>query len=75
MHKKLSGIKFFLVLTLYFKCVRCHGTALPVDGSLVKKVMVGDKTLEVVSDFCYLEDMLAAGGGCELASIAHYNCA
>ena len=31
--------------------------------------MIGDEKLEVVPDFCYLGDMLSAGGGCELASI------
>ena len=33
-------------------------------------MMIGDEKLEVVSEFCYLGDVLSAGGGCELASIA-----
>ena len=36
--------------------------------------MVGDETLEVVSDFCYFGDMLSAAGRCELASIARCKC-
>ena len=34
--------------------------------------MIGDKKLEVIPEFCYLGDMLSAGGGCELASIARF---
>ena len=37
--------------------------------------MIGDEKLEVVPEFCYLGDMLSAGGGCELASIARCMCA
>ena len=33
------------------------------------EVEVGNKKLEVVPEFCYLGDMLSAGGGCELAAI------
>ena len=68
-HKKCSGIKGPLTSDLNFRCTRCLGTARPVDGRLVKEVMIGDQKLEVVPEFCYLGDMLAAGGGCELASI------
>ena len=38
-------------------------------------MMIGDEKLEVVPEFCYLRDMLSAGGGCELASIARCKCA
>ena len=37
--------------------------------------MIGDEKLEVVPEFCYLGDMLSAGGGCELASISRCKCA
>ena len=36
--------------------------------------MIGDEKLEVVPEFCYLGDMLSAGGGCELASITRCKC-
>ena len=36
--------------------------------------MIGNEKLEVVPEFCYLGDMLSAGGGCELASIARFKC-
>ena len=41
----------------------------------MKKFMVGDETFDVVSDFCYLGNMLSADGGCKLASIARCKCA
>ena len=31
------------------------------------EVQVGPDKLEVVASFCYLGDMLSAGGGCEMA--------
>ena len=44
--------------------------ARPIDGRLVKEVQVDDETVEAVPEFCYLGDMLSAGGGCELAAVA-----
>ena len=38
-------------------------------------VQVDGSDLEVVDRFCYLGDMVDAGGGCELASIARINAA
>ena len=63
-YKKCGGIKGPLTSDLNFRCARCLGTARPVDGRLVKEVMIGDEKLEVVPEFCYLGDMLSAGGGC-----------
>ena len=74
-HKKCSGIKGPLISDLNFRWARCLGTARPVDGRLVKEVMIGDKKLEVVPEFCYLGDVLSAGGGCKLASITRCKCA
>ena len=68
-------MKGLLTSDLNFRCARCLGTARPVDGRLVKEVMIGDEKLEVASEFCYLGDMLSAGGGCELASITRCKCA
>ena len=65
----VTGIKGSLTSDLNFRCARCLSTARPVDGRLVKEVMIGDEKLEVVSEFCYLGNMLSAGSGCELASI------
>ena len=61
-HKKCSGVKSPLTSDLNFRCARCLGTVRPVDGRLVKEVMIGDEKLEVVPEFCYLGDILSAGG-------------
>ena len=42
------------------------GNALPIDGRPKSEVQVGPDKLEVVASFCYLGDMLSAGGGCEI---------
>ena len=68
-------MKGSLTSDLNFRCARCLDTARPVDRSLVKEVMIGDEKLEVVPEFCYLGDILSAGGGCELASITRCKCA
>ena len=39
----------------------------PIDGRPQSEVQVGPDKLEVVASFCYLGDMLSAGGGCEMA--------
>ena len=43
------------------------GNAGPIDGRPQSEVQVGPDKLEVVASFCYLSDMLSAGGGCEMA--------
>ena len=37
--------------------------------------VVGNDTLEAVDSFCYLGDMLSAGGGCERAIVTRVKCA
>ena len=71
-HKKCSGIKGSLNSDLNFRCARCLVTARPVDGRLVKEVLIGVEKLEVVPEFCYLGNILSAGEGCELASIVRF---
>ena len=43
-----------------------HGNARPIDGRPQSDIQVGPDKLEVVASFCYLGDMLSAGGGCEI---------
>ena len=74
-HKKCSGIKGPLRPDPEFRCTRCLGTAWAIDEREVSEVEVGNKKLEVVPEFCYLGDMLSAGGGCELAAITRCKCA
>ena len=70
-HKKCSGIKGPLRPDPEFRCTRCLGTARAIDEREVSEAEVGNEKLEVVPGFCYLEDMLSAGGGCELAANVH----
>ena len=64
-HKKCSGLQR-LTPNPDYRCVRCMGNALPNDGRPQSEVQVGPDKLEVVDVFCYLGDMLSAGGGCEI---------
>ena len=43
------------------------GNGSPIDGRPQNEVQVGPDRLEVIASFCYLGDMLSAGGGCEIA--------
>ena len=74
-HKKCSGIKGPLRPDPEFRCARCLGTARAIDEREVSEVEVGNEKLEVVPEFCYLGDILSAGGGCELAAITRCKCA
>ena len=75
MHKKCSGIKGTLVEDPTFKCSRCTGVARPIDVRPFEHVELDGESLDVVDSFCYLGDMLSAGGGCELASITRIRAA
>ena len=48
-------------------CPRCQGIARPIDGRLISEVFVDEVKIDVVLSFCDLDDMLSAGGGCDLA--------
>ena len=74
-HKKCSGIKGPLRPDPEFRCARCLGTARAIDEREVSEVEVRNEKPEVVPEFCYLGDMLSAGGGCELAAITRCKCA
>ena len=50
-----------------YRCARCMGNARPIDSRPQNEVQVRPDKLEVVASFCYLGDMLSAGGGCEIA--------
>ena len=47
------------------------GNARPIDGRPQSDVQVGPDKLEVVASFCYLGEMLSAGGGCEIMVTTH----
>ena len=44
---------------------QCLRTAWAIDEREVSEVEVGNEKFEVVPEFCYLGDMLSAGGGCD----------
>ena len=75
-YKKCSGLKT-LSEDLSYECPRCRGVpgVRPIDGRPFKEVEVGDCVLEAVDRFCYLGDMLSAGGGCMTAATARCRCA
>ena len=75
-YEKCSGLKT-LSEDLTYECPRCRGVqgVRPVDGRPFKEVEVGDCVLEAVDRFCYLGDMLSAGGGCMAAATARCRCA
>ena len=58
-----------------FSCAGCLGKARPIGGRLVKDVLVDVEAVKAVPGFCYLGDMLSAGGGCELATVTCYTSA
>ena len=72
-YKKCSGLKT-LAEDMSYECPRCRGER-PIDGRPFKEVEVGDCVLEAVDHFCYLGDMLSAGGGCMAAATARCRCA
>ena len=69
-HNKCSGLQRQTPDPDY-RCARCMGNARPIDGRPQSEVQVGPDKLEVVASFCYLGDMLPAGGGCEMAVTTH----
>ena len=75
-HGKCDGLVRVKPIPNY-TCPRCRNApgVCPVDGRPIEEVQVGDSTLEAVDRFCYLGDMLSAGGGCEAAAIARCRCA
>ena len=66
-HKKCSGIKGRLNVTPDYVCPRCLDQARPIDGRPITQIEVDNTLLDVKASFCYLGDMLSAGGGCALA--------
>ena len=66
-HKKCSGVTGRLSDNPEYICPRCQGTACPIDGRPINEVFVDEVKMDVVPSFCYLGDMLSAGGGCDLA--------
>ena len=66
-HKRCSGLKGKLRDIPDFKCRQClHPQEV---SEAPKKIKLGNGDYEVVDQFCYLGDMLSAGGGAEASSV------
>jgi hypothetical protein len=76
-HKRCSGIKGRLKVGGEYKCPVCDGLKAKPDGSSeLKEIRLGqDGRLECVDRFCYLGDMIGAGGGAEDAARTRVKCA
>ena len=64
-HKKCSGLQQ-LTPNPYYRCACCMGNVCLIDGRPQSEVQVEPDKLDVVAPFCYLGDMLSAGGGREI---------
>jgi hypothetical protein len=78
-HKRCSGVIGKLKLGMSFQCSKCSvKVKVPVDqDSSLKKVVLTDQGVEFehVDKFCYLGDMLGAGGGAGDAVRTRIRCA
>jgi Reverse transcriptase (RNA-dependent DNA polymerase) len=73
-HKRCSGVKGSLESCKNFQCEKCmRGVASA--GVTVSKPKYASDGLEYVDSFCYLGDMLSAGGGAEEAVRCRVRCA
>ena len=68
-HKKCSGVRGRLAEDPDYVCPRCCDQARPIDNRPVTQVDVDGTLLDEESNFCYLRDMLCAGGECKLAIV------
>ena len=69
-HKKCSGVSGKLSNVSNFHCTKCVRCS-PVRSEELKEISLGtDLRLECVGKFCYLGDVVGAGGGAEDASRA-----
>ena len=69
-HKRCSKVKGKLASKINFQCPKCSEPQVAIDTKKDKKGLVLDQNVEFesVDRFCYLGDMISAGGGAELSS-------
>jgi len=74
-HKRCSGISGELKRVVDYRCRRCVGGS-QVRSEGLQQISLGvGQNLECVKKFCYLGDMIGAGGGAEEASRTRVRCA
>ena len=69
-HKWCSSITDRLVNIQNYICPRCKAKSRPIDGRPLTQVYVDGTKLDVGDTFCYLDDMLCSGRGCDSANAA-----
>ena len=76
-HKRCSGIKGILTQVHQYRCVKCKSGEDPAGVPVMMRQMsLGNgQDLECVEEFCYLGDMIGAGGGAGEAARARVRCA
>ena len=74
-HKKCSGIVGCLQVNESYSCPMCTQGGLVQELECNELLLGNDGKLECVRNFCYLDDMLGDGGGCEVAFRARVRCA
>ena len=74
-HKKCSRVRGRFAEDPAYVCPRCCDQARPIDNRPVTQVDVDGTLIYVESNFCYLGNMLCAGGGCKLAIVIRCNTA
>ena len=67
-HAKCSCLKGQHAKATNFVCLQCSSGAV-ADRNNEEKVMLAGSNLEMVDKFCYLDDMLDAGGGAESSTV------
>ena len=65
-HKRCSGLQSKLASAKNFKCKACLGPQVSVE---CKAVELDGNKYEVVNQFCYLEDMISAGGCAKVSAM------
>ena len=72
-HARCSHVKGKLAEVKDFVCNSCSSP--PLDTCEVENIVIGNSSYEAVQQFCYLGDMLSAGGGAEASSVTRTRCA
>ena len=73
-HARCSGVRGKLSKVNDFICGSCLNQT-TIQSDTVEKITIGDSSYEIVSQFCYLGDMISAGGGAEASSVTRTRCA
>ena len=76
-HKKCSKVRGKLKADQGYKCSRCLSVDVGRENVAAKAevTMADGKKIELVDKFCYLGDMIGAGGGVEEATRTRIKCA